>query len=88
MKQISILFFLFSFLFSTGIWANANSTKADSNVFTVKDKKGKGKNQVKEPKKEKEEKSEENSEEEESEGEKGFGGNKYIFDKNKDKKKK
>lgn len=87
MKQISILFFLVSFLLSTGIWANANFTKSESTAFTVKDKKDKEKKEVKEPKKEKEEKSEENSEEE-GEGEKGFGGNKYKFDKNKDKKKK
>ncbi len=87
MNQISILFFLVSFLFSTSIWANAISTKADSNAFTVKDKKDKEKSEVKEPKKDKGEKPEGKSEEEESDGEKGFGGNKYKFDKNKDKKK-
>lgn len=85
MKQFSILFLLVSFLLSTGVWSFTDSKIQESNLNTVKSKKKKGKKEVKPaPKKPKEEKAEEKSEEEDEETTKGFGGNKYKFDKNKD----
>ncbi len=90
MKQFSILLLLISFVFSTGIWSFADFKTHESNLETVKSKKKKGKTSVKPaPKKGKEKKVEEKSaEEEDEEGTKGFGGNKYKFDKNKDDSKK
>jgi cytoskeletal protein RodZ len=89
MKQFSILLLLTSFILSTGIWSFADFKTQDSNLETVKSKKKKGKTSVKPaPKKVKEKKVEEKAEEDDEEGTKGFGGNKYKFDKNKDDSKK
>ncbi|MBP7283649.1 MAG: hypothetical protein KBA66_18830 [Leptospiraceae bacterium] len=92
MKQFSLLFILLSFILSSVILGSADNFNSNSGNFVLTDDKEKKSEEINvKPKEEKpeekpSEKSEETKEKPKSDGKKGFGGNRFKYKKDKDKK--